>query len=316
MKGKVIRTENKLLVVELENKEIIKCNMKGKFKIDKVNFLVGDFVEVSREDNDDYGIIEKIYDRKNSLIRPPVSNIDQVLLVFAVTNPKISFEVLDAFLSEIENKYIDIGVCFNKIDLDLKYSEELKNKYEKVGYKVILSSAYTNDGIAEIKNVLKDKVTALAGPSGVGKSSILNSIFEEEVFETGDLSHKNLRGKHTTKAVELLKLKSGGFILDTPGFTTIDLLDIKDEELEYTFREFKPYLCQCKFTGCSHIKEPECIIKEKVQEGIIQQDRYEMYIEFYNKLKNRASVREKSNKNYKGKKVFISSKEANKRNLK
>lgn len=312
MKGRIIRVENKLIVVEIENNVVVKCNMKGKFKLDKVNFLVGDYVDIEKEENEEYGIITKIYERKNSLIRPPVANIDQVLLVFAVTNPKINFDILDTFLAVIENEEIDVTLCFNKIDLDKSYAKELKEKYEKAGYTVILSSALNDDGMNEIKNILKDKVTAFAGPSGVGKSSILNQIFKEELFETGDLSKKNMRGKHTTKAVELLKLKSGGFIFDTPGFTTIDLLDIKDENLEYAFREFKPYLCKCKYTGCSHIKEPGCIIKEMVEKGVIQQDRYDMYVNFYNKLKDRDNVREKSNKIYKGKKVFISSRDMNK----
>ncbi|MCQ2976764.1 MAG: ribosome small subunit-dependent GTPase A [archaeon] len=316
MQGKIINITNKFVIVEdNDTKQIVRCSLKGKFKKDKINFLVGDNVIFNLTNNDEEGLVEELLERKNSLIRPPVSNVDQVILVFASKNPDISYEILDTFLAVIENEDIEIVLVINKFDLDEEGSKLIKEKYEKIGYKVILSSAKQNIGISEIKDVLKDKISVFAGPSGVGKSSILNEVLEDADLEVGDISDKTLRGKHTTKGTVLLTLKSGGRVFDTAGFTTIDLLNIDDENLEFCFKEFLPYLGMCKFTGCKHDKEIGCEIKKQVEEGNISKERYDMFIDFQNKLKNRANHREKDNKIYKGKKVFISSKEANKRGL-
>lgn len=316
MQGKIINITNKFVLVENDSdKQIYRCNLKGKFKKDKINFLVGDNVIFSPT-HEDEGLVEELLERKNFLIRPPVSNIDQVLLVFTCKNPDISYEILDTFLSVIENEDIDIVLVINKCDLDKEGSLEIKNKYEKIGYKVILSSTKENNlGIDEIRDVLKDKTSVFAGPSGVGKSSILNLILDDVDLEIGDISDKTLRGKHTTKGTTLHTLKTGGMVFDTAGFTTIDLLNIDDENLEFCFKEFNPYIGMCKFTGCKHNKEIGCEIKKQVEEGNISKERYDMFISFQEKLANRANHREKDNKRDKGKKVFISSREANKRGL-
>lgn len=319
MQGKIINITNKFVVVEEDKtSKIYRCNLKGIFKKEKIEFLVGDNV-IFEKQSDEEGLVCELLERKNSLIRPPVSNVDQVILVFTSFNPCISYEILDTFLAVIENEDIDIVLVLNKCDLDKEGSIAIKEKYEKIGYKVILSSTKEDNlGLEEIKEVLKDKVSVFAGPSGVGKSSILNKILtdNEIELEVGDISEKTLRGKHTTKGTVLMHLKSGGSVFDTAGFTTIDLLNIEHENLEYCFREFIPYLNKCKFTGCSHNKEIGCAIKEALEDGKISRERYEMFLNFQEKIKNKSKHREKDNKIYKGKKVFISSKEANKKGMK
>jgi len=314
MIGKVIRLENKLVVVKIENQTVLKCNMRGKLKLDKKKVIVGDMVNVDYSKGDTFGIITDVLPRKNELIRPLVSNIDQVLLFFAVAKPDINYEILDTFLAVIENKKIDIVLCFNKIELNNELAINLKKRYEKIGYDVLLISAKENIGIENVKSMLKGKATVFAGPSGVGKSSVLNLVLGQNIRQTGDISSKTQNGKHTTKAVELIEIGDNSFVFDTPGFTAINLLDINDEDLLYTFREFRRYIGHCKYSKCLHIKEEGCEIKNKVVSGDILVERYNMYLKFYDRLKKRADFREKSNKIYKGKKKFITSKELNKRN--
>ncbi|MCQ2749803.1 MAG: ribosome small subunit-dependent GTPase A [Clostridia bacterium] len=315
MIGKIVNITNKFVIVE-SDKVKYRCDLKGKFKKDKLNFLVGDNVELDvLDDKEKTGIVTKLLERKNSLIRPPVSNVDQVILVFSAIHPDINYEVLDTFLCVMENEEIDVTICLNKFDLDGKAADEVKRKYEKIGYNVILTSAKVGYGITDLKKVLSDKVSVFAGPSGVGKSSLLNLIIEGAKLEVGEISDKTLRGKNTTKGTLLLTLDNGGMVFDTAGFTSIDLLNIELSDLPHTFREFNDYLGECKFDDCVHMKEISCKIKEKVEDGTIDKDRYERYQLFFEKIKNKEKAREKDNKINKGKKVFVSNREANRRRL-
>lgn len=236
------------------------------------------------ENNDQ---ITEILPRKCEFIRPPVANIDQMIVVASMVSPAIDFSMIDAMIVNIEARGTKPVICINKSDL---YGEEESEKvaqiYKKAGYDTVITSAVTGKGREELLFVLKDKITAFSGNSGVGKSSLLNLIDEDFMLETGSVSKKLERGKHTTRHVELFPLKSGGFVLDTPGFGKTDLPLITADKLSSLYIEMAERESGCRFTGCSHITEPDCAVIEAVQNGEISKERYESYKYFYNKLKN------------------------------
>ncbi len=262
---------------------VIECKARGIFRKNKIIPMVGDKVVINKE----AGVIEKIEERQNSLIRPAVSNIDMAMIVFALRKPNPNLNLLDKFLVMIEKEEIHASICFNKIDISEEEDiEVIKNIYRNTGYEIVYTSAKTNKGVDELKDLLKDKISVFAGPSGVGKSTLLNEIQPGLSLQTGDISEKTKRGKHTTRHVELIDLASGGMVLDTPGFTSLDIQAIEKEELQYYFPEIETFIGQCKFNGCCHINEPECMVKEKVKEGYISEKRYASYKSIYEEIES------------------------------
>ncbi len=265
---------------------IVETKARGKFRNQSVVPIVGDRVRVSLVNEEEMtGSLDEILPRKNAFIRPPVANLDQVVITFAAKEPEPNLRLVDKLTVTALSAGVDCIICINKIDLAPKESKDLAEIYQEAGFPVILSSSINGDGTEELKNCLKGKVTAFAGTSGVGKSSILNSLAEGAHLETGRVSEKIKRGRHTTRHVELFSLPEGGFVFDTPGFSSFEVQGLKAAELEQHFPEFKPYLGMCRFTGCAHIKEPDCPVKTALAEGKINASRYESYCELYESLK-------------------------------
>lgn len=262
----------------------IECKVRGVFRKQGITPMVGDNV-LFELNSDNKGIITDIYDRNNFIIRPPVSNIDQVIIVFSILHPTPNYLFIDRLIAFLESKGIGIVICINKIDLDLEKSYiGISSVYKKIGYPVVNTSTKKGIGIDELKNSLKGKISCFAGSSGVGKSTLLNIILNKSAVQTGELSRKIERGKHTTRHVELFELQEGGFILDTPGFSSLDLSTLKKDKLQYLFIEFQSYIPLCRFVGCSHINEPGCAVKQAVQDSYIDSGRYERYKQIYNEL--------------------------------
>lgn len=256
--------------------KVYECKARGKFRYAELTPMVGDKVEISLVNNK--GSVEKIFERKNELIRPVVSNVTQAFVVFALKNPDINLELLNKFLVLCEHKDIKLVVCFNKLDLvDAKSNEEVINMVQSAGYETLFLKAKEGYGIEQIKERLKDNVTVFCGPSGVGKSTILNTVLGNEFMKTGEISVRLGRGKHTTRHSELVDV-NGGFVVDTPGFTSLEVDSIPKEDLAECFPEFNEYRGKCKFTSCIHNKEPKCAIKEAVEENKINKLRYDFYI--------------------------------------
>ena len=288
MQGKIIKGIAGFYYVQTEDK-LYECKAKGIFRNKKMKPLVGDNVEIDiLDETEQEGNITKIYERHNELIRPAVSNVDQALIIFAAKNPKPNYNLLDRFLVMMERKEIPVVLCFNKTDI-ASHPEiaELKEVYTGCGYPVIFTSAKEEENISELKSLLKGKTTSIAGPSGVGKSSLINLLQSEVKMETGSISKKIDRGKHTTRHSELIVIGEESYIMDTPGFSSLYVNDFEKEDLKYYFPEFTPFEGQCKFNGCDHIHEPGCAVKEAVEEGKIHKIRYEDYTEMYRELKER-----------------------------
>ncbi len=289
MQGKIVKGIAGFYYVHVVESGVYECKAKGTFRKDKIRPLVGDNVEIDiLDEKDREGSITKILPRKNGLIRPAVANIDQALVVFAVTQPEPHFNLLDRFLVMMERKEIPTVLCFNKTDIaESPAITELKEIYSGCGYPVIFTSAREKEIISQLKELLKGKTTAIAGPSGEGKSSLINLLQSEVRMETGSISRKIARGKHTTRHSELIVLGEDSYIMDTPGFSSLYVNDFEKEELKYCFPEFEPYEGQCRFIGCDHIHEPDCAVKAAVETGKINKVRYDDYTEMYRELKER-----------------------------
>lgn len=290
MQGKIIKGIAGFYYVDSED-GIFECKAKGIFRNKNVKPLVGDNVkfEVTHE-GDKEGNITDILERENELIRPAVANIDQAMIVFALKAPNPNLNLLDKFLVVMEYQNIETIICFNKTDIgDKDFADELATIYRNAGYKVIFTSATENEGVEEVKKALKGKSTVFAGPSGVGKSSMLNAIKQDAVMETGELSEKIDRGKHTTRHSEIFKTDDDTYVFDTPGFGSLFIPGMTKEKLEDCFPEFSLYTNECRFIGCAHIDEPDCAVKVALEEGKINESRYESYKAFYNELKEQES---------------------------
>ncbi|MCH4890264.1 ribosome small subunit-dependent GTPase A [Acidaminobacter sp. JC074] len=284
MQGIIVKAIAGFYYVKTED-DYFECKARGIFKKRKITPLVGDKVVISKDEADPTkGRIDEILPRTIELVRPPVANVTQAIVVFAVAQPDPNINLLDKLLAICEHRGLSVVLCFNKVDLDqASYVKSLEETYMKAGYKVIPTSATNHIEIEALKEVLKDEISVFAGPSGVGKSSLLNEIQEGIKLEVGGLSKKIARGKHTTRHSELLPLESGGMVVDTPGFTSMDISEIEIEELADCFIEFKDHL-NCKFNNCKHLNEPKCGIKEAVDAGDISQSRYDSYVYFMNAL--------------------------------
>ena len=289
MQGKIIKGIAGFYYVNVVESGVYECKAKGVFRKEKIKPLVGDNVriEILDEENKTGNIVE-IFPRKNELIRPAVANIDQALVVFAVTKPTPHFNLLDRFLVMMERKEIPVVLCFNKKDIATSPEiAELEAIYEKCGYPIVFTSAREQENIEEIRRLLLKKTTAIAGPSGVGKSSLINLLQNQVQMETGTISRKIERGKHTTRHSELIAVDADSYIMDTPGFSSLYVNDFEKEELKYYFREFASYEGQCRFQGCDHVHEPGCAVKEALEEGKIHPVRYKNYLEMYTELKEK-----------------------------
>lgn len=285
MTGKIIKGIAGYYYVNVDN-NIYECRAKGVFRNNKITPLVGDKVEIDVIDEDNKkGNVRKILERKNVFIRPQVANVDNIVIVVSATVPKLDIMLLDKLLIMYQIEGVMPVICINKTDDIQEYDGTIKNIYQNAGYLVFETSAKENMGIDSLKAILKDKTSILTGQSGVGKSSLINRILGDNVFEIGNLSEKISRGKNTTRHTELIELKEGGYIIDSPGFSSITLDKIKCHELEMYYPEFENYLGSCKFTGCSHLKEIGCKIKEALDNEKIDKGRYERYKDIYNSLK-------------------------------
>ena len=290
MQGKIIKGIAGFYYVHVGESGVYECKAKGSFRNQKVKPLVGDNVRMTvLDEKDKEGNIEEILPRKNELIRPAVANVDQALVIFAAAKPKPNFNLLDRFLILMQYQQVPAVVCFNKQDLAAEQElEVLKDTYISAGYEVRFTSAATREGVEEIRSLLKGRTTTVAGPSGVGKSSLINLLSPEASMETGDISRKIERGRHTTRHSELFALDEDSYICDTPGFSSIYLPEsMEKEELGRYFPEFRECEESCRFQGCAHIHEPDCAVKEALAEGRISPVRYENYTLLYNELKDK-----------------------------
>ena len=285
-KGIIFKAQKELYYVLFEEK-IYKCKARGVFRERNIKPLVGDWVDIKILDNNE-GFIEYVYERKSKLDRPPVANIDQIILVLTLKSPNINYNLVDKYLVMLEHYDLPVVIVVNKIDLISKEDiNEFTQIYEQSGYSVIFTSAKDEVGIEELKNTLKNKITSLAGPSGVGKSTLLNLLHEDIEVETGSISDKTKRGKHTTRHTELFELMPNSYLLDTPGFSSLDLSFIEDEtNVRLFYPEFRKIQNQCKFQNCQHLKEPKCKVKDLLEKGLIATKRYENYQLIRDEIKN------------------------------
>jgi len=276
-------------VEDRETKEIITCRGRGRFRKDGFILLVGDRVEFDVVE-DGSGAIGKVEARCNELIRPPIANVSKALVVFSAKEPKFNVKFLDRLLAVIEAKHVEPIIVISKIDLlsDEETAElaPIFDYYRKIGYDVLEISAYEKRGLAEVTALFQDEIVVICGQSGVGKSSLLNAIDEKLDIAVNEISKSLGRGKHTTRHVELHKI-AGGLVADTPGFSSLEFDELEEEDLREAFIEFVALQEGCKFRGCMHVKEPQCAVKDAVEEGEILQSRYDTYLQLLDDIQNR-----------------------------
>lgn len=289
MTGIIIKGIAGFYYVYVVESGIYECKAKGIFRKDKQKPLVGDRVRIEiLDEKDREGNLVQILPRKNALIRPAVANVDQAMVIFAADYPKPNFSLLDRFLIMMERQQVSTVVCFNKTDLlGQKEIEELHRHYEPAGYRVLTISVKENRGVEEVKGLLSGRTTVVAGPSGVGKSSLTNAVQQEVCMETGDISRKLNRGKHTTRHSQMIPLGADTWFVDTPGFSSLYVPDMEKEELREYYPEFRAYEGCCRFQGCTHTHEPGCAVKDALDAAVIDRQRYDGYLELYGELKDR-----------------------------
>ncbi|WP_144548969.1 ribosome small subunit-dependent GTPase A [Bacillus sp. X1(2014)] len=286
--GKIVKALSGFYYV-LGNDKLIQCRGRGIFRKNKITPLVGDEV-VFQAENDLEGYIMEVKSRKNELIRPPIANVDQAILVFSAVEPEFSTVLLDRFLVLVEFNRIEPLICITKMDLtnddEQKMIKEYREQYTAAGYKVILTSSETEAGIELLSPHVDNKISVFAGQSGVGKSSLLNVLRPDLELKTNDISSHLGRGKHTTRHVELIKI-GNGLIADTPGFSSLEFTNIEAEDLTFCFPEIQTASENCKFRGCLHVSEPKCGVKQAVDSNEIPAYRYEHYLDFLQEIKDR-----------------------------
>lgn len=276
MKGIIVKGIAGFYYVKTEN-TVYECKARGIFKNKGTKPVVGDNVEIELLDNEK-GIINEILPRKNEFVRPPIANVDKIIIVVAAQDPTPNTVIIDKFLVMAEKSGTEIAICINKVDADnSNIIEDIENIYKDI-YPVILTSAKEKIGIEDLKNAVRDKKVAFAGPSGVGKSTLLNTLQSSVNAETGSISKKTKRGRHTTRHVEIFDMDFGGMIYDTPGFTSFDILDSTEEELENFYPDMEPYIGKCKYDNCRHLREPKCAVRNAFKEGKIKESRYKSYV--------------------------------------
>ncbi|MDU1411625.1 MAG: ribosome small subunit-dependent GTPase A [Clostridium sp.] len=285
MQGIIVKGIGGLYYVDVEEK-LYECKARGKFRHKGLKPMIGDEVIIEKDGLE--GVIVDILPRKNELLRPAVSNVTQAFVVITSKNPDLNLELLYKFLLLCEYNRVNPIICFNKMDLDEENSYVMGKVLERVGYEVLYLKAKAGIGIEALKEKIKDNISVFCGPSGVGKSTLLNQVLGREAMKTGDISDKLKRGKHTTRHSELVRVEHG-FLVDTPGFSSLEIDFIPKDELKYLFPEFEPYEHDCKFNNCMHNKEPGCLVKAALQEGKIVEDRYNFYIKTLNDLTNRGN---------------------------
>lgn len=280
MKGRVIGNISNLYYIETDGKKY-ECNARGKLKEDGI--VVGDIVDFNENEN----IIEKIEKRINYIKRPKISNITQIICVLSAKHPKPDLLMLDKQLAYAEYVGVKSVIIINKIDLDEKKVREIKEIYKDIGYKILETNAKEKMGLEKLNKILKNNISVFAGNSGVGKSTLLNGIFGEEITKSGLISSKNKRGKNTTTNVSLYKIAENEYVADTPGFSTFDISEISLNDIAKYFKEFKQYMPNCEYADCRHIKEEECGIRKALQEGKISESRYLNFLKIYEDLKDK-----------------------------
>lgn len=284
MQGKIIKNISNTYTIKTDLKEY-EAYARGRLKNESKTPLVGDIVEIAVTDEEkNQAIIENIKDRKNEMKRPKIANIDQIIFTISTKNPKTDLLMLDKQLAYAEKLKINVLIVINKIDLTEDY-KNIEEEYKKIGYNVISISAKQKIGIENLKKELKQKTSVFSGNSGVGKSSIINALFNKEKTQEGEISKKNKKGKNTTTDTKLYELEENTYIADTPGFSSFEINEIESTDLDKLFREFKPEIPNCEFIGCTHIKEQKCGIKEAIKNNIISEGRYERYCKIYEELK-------------------------------
>lgn len=289
MTGKILKGIAGFYYVHGTDGKVYECKAKGIFRNRNVKPLVGDNVTITiLDETEQNGNIDEILPRKNVLVRPAVANVDQALVFFSITHPEPNLNLLDRFLVMMEVQNVPVKICFNKSDLsDVSRQKELKATYESAGYPVYFTSIYENQGINEIRSLVKGKTTVLAGPSGVGKSSLTNLIYPQADMETAKISEKIQRGKHTTRHSELFGIGGNTYMMDTPGFSSMYIEDLECGQLKNHFKEFDAFEENCRFLGCVHIGETTCGVKDAVKEGKISESRYHNYQLLYQELKEK-----------------------------
>ncbi len=287
MQGKIIKGIAGFYYVHVEGRGTYECKAKGIFRKDHIKPLVGDNVQMDLLDEEQMlGNIREILPRQSVLLRPAVANVDQALIIFAIVKPNPNFNLLDRFLIRMERQKLPVIICFNKQDIATPEEKAaLRQAYESCGYRVMFISALENEGLEEVRQALNGKTTTVAGPSGVGKSSLINRLSPQANMETGAISAKIERGRHTTRHSEIIALGEETYIVDTPGFTSLAISEITKEELGSYYPEFVQYEPYCRFSGCAHISEPSCGVKEAVEAGRISRVRYDNYRVLYQELK-------------------------------
>ncbi|MCI1305029.1 MAG: ribosome small subunit-dependent GTPase A [Lachnospiraceae bacterium] len=293
MRGRIIKGIAGFYYVLTVGSGIWQCRARGIFRKDGRKPLVGDEVEIEITDEGDReASVTEILPRKNELIRPAVANVDQAMILFAVASPDPDALLLDRFLVMMERQNVPVFICFNKVDLDDGgLAERWRRIYEFCGYDVLLISAREETGADQLRARLLGKVTVMAGPSGVGKSSITNLLQGTDVMETGEISRKLRRGKNTTRHSELIPIDDTTVVCDTPGFTSLYTPDMKKEDLRFYYPEFSDYEGKCRFSGCVHISEPGCAVKAALEAGAIFRERYDSYTKLYRELEEQEKRR-------------------------